>query len=261
ENAERVLSAGSRTIRSVSPPNEHNMAICLHFERSGCHKDGCPYLHVKLSPDAAVCPAFALEGYCDSGSQCLLRHVFECPAFAASGGCEDDACRLPHKPKSKTHNGKATAAGRMGPYKGYGERKGKNSSWTAPTEEEELLMRLPIRPDFSIDEVPEQEGDDGSDSKEDEDEEEVPESAEEEEDDEEEEEEDDEKTGQEDVDGCAMEDVIEILSESEDEEQEDGSEDDEDVARQDRDIDDSIFQERTWDDYAGDDGVVDLTRD
>ena len=40
-----------------------------------CSKDPCPYLHVKLNDDAAICEAFARDGYCPDGAACTKKHA------------------------------------------------------------------------------------------------------------------------------------------------------------------------------------------
>ncbi|KND01332.1 uncharacterized protein SPPG_03144 [Spizellomyces punctatus DAOM BR117] len=123
-------------------PNMHNMPTCLHFERGRCRNENCPYLHVKLSPDAAICRDFALEGFCEAGDQCKNRHVYQCPDFA-EGKCKNKKCHLPHKAKPKDDRERRADA--------------KDGNWSRMQQhaeeekEDEELMQLPIRPDFSVD--------------------------------------------------------------------------------------------------------------
>lgn len=52
---------------------------CRHFLGNGCHDDDCPFLHVKVSSSAAVCPGF-LQGYCAEGTACKLKHFVDAPS-------------------------------------------------------------------------------------------------------------------------------------------------------------------------------------
>ncbi|KAI9098721.1 hypothetical protein DFS34DRAFT_618702 [Phlyctochytrium arcticum] len=122
-------------------PTKENMPTCLHFERGRCRKEDCFYLHVKLSADAPVCRSFALEGYCEAGDECRNRHVYQCPDFAA-GKCTNEKCRLPHKVAKKRE---------LPPkHVGKGKRPLSKEEQEAQDKEDEELMKLPIRPDFSI---------------------------------------------------------------------------------------------------------------
>lgn len=38
------------------------MPVCIHFEKGMCFTPNCPYLHVKVSRNAAVCPSFLKVG-------------------------------------------------------------------------------------------------------------------------------------------------------------------------------------------------------
>ncbi|TRY67086.1 hypothetical protein TCAL_05151, partial [Tigriopus californicus] len=55
----------------VSPDK---MPACKFFQLGQCGRDHCPYNHVKVSADAALCPAFR-QGYCPQGQACTLRHA------------------------------------------------------------------------------------------------------------------------------------------------------------------------------------------
>ncbi|CAM9215422.1 unnamed protein product [Scytosiphon promiscuus] len=54
------------------------MPICIYFEKGMCFTPNCPYLHVKVSQNAAVCPSF-LKGYCPDGTTCRLKHELPDP--------------------------------------------------------------------------------------------------------------------------------------------------------------------------------------
>ncbi|KAI8593714.1 hypothetical protein BDZ88DRAFT_492984 [Geranomyces variabilis] len=126
-------------------PKKFNMPVCVHFERGRCTKESCPYLHVKLSLEAPVCRAFATEGFCALGDQCVERHICECPDFAATGKCPKAKCRLPHKPKRARPD-----SGLAGNKKSWWNNAQANAN-DAAGEEQEQLMRLPIRPNFALD--------------------------------------------------------------------------------------------------------------
>lgn len=72
------------------------MPHCSHFQRGKCERVNCPYPHVRVSPQASVCKAFALEGYCSKGVDCKNKHIHVCPDFAETGKCENATCKLPH---------------------------------------------------------------------------------------------------------------------------------------------------------------------
>ncbi|EAA64244.1 hypothetical protein AN1537.2 [Aspergillus nidulans FGSC A4] len=69
---------------------------CVHFLRGRCSNPECRYAHVRVTPGAPVCRAFATLGYCDKGETCEERHVHECPDYANTGVCKKKHCRLPH---------------------------------------------------------------------------------------------------------------------------------------------------------------------
>ena len=78
-------------------PDAHRSPTCLHFNRGHCDKESnCRYAHIKTNPSAPVCRDFALLGYCQRGSECDERHVFECPDFSEKGICSRRGCKLPH---------------------------------------------------------------------------------------------------------------------------------------------------------------------
>ncbi|KAL9537501.1 hypothetical protein MBANPS3_011721 [Mucor bainieri] len=77
-------------------PNPHIMPHCVHFQKGHCTNDPCMYAHVLVSKDAPVCRAFAMEGYCPKGLECVEKHVHVCPEFAETGKCSNANCRLPH---------------------------------------------------------------------------------------------------------------------------------------------------------------------
>lgn len=75
----------------------HRVPACLHFQKDACNNESCRYPHVRTTPGAAVCRPFAILGYCDNGTSCDKRHVFECPDYANTGTCPKLAkCPLTH---------------------------------------------------------------------------------------------------------------------------------------------------------------------
>jgi hypothetical protein len=73
---------------------------CLHFAKGNCSNANCRYAHVKVSPNAPVCRAFGIYGYCEKGASCDERHANECPDFSNTGICPTKGCRLPHRHKA-----------------------------------------------------------------------------------------------------------------------------------------------------------------
>lgn len=86
---------------------------CVHFAKGNCSKDGCPYTHRSLSPDAQVCRDFGFYGYCDKGISCPDRHTYECPDFSNTGVCKNKRCKLPHR--ERAHVLRQAAAAREQP--------------------------------------------------------------------------------------------------------------------------------------------------
>lgn len=68
----------------------------MHFLRGRCSNPDCRYAHIRVTPGAPVCRAFATLGYCEKGAECGERHVHECPDYANTGVCNKKRCRLPH---------------------------------------------------------------------------------------------------------------------------------------------------------------------
>lgn len=68
----------------------------MHFLRGRCANPECRYAHVRVTPGAPVCRAFATLGYCDKGDACEEKHVHECPDYANTGACNKKRCQLPH---------------------------------------------------------------------------------------------------------------------------------------------------------------------
>ena len=76
-------------------PNANRMPHCLHFPY--CNKGAdCTYSHVHVAANAKVCKDFVSLGWCESGSECKERHVWECPEFSETGTCPTRGCKLPH---------------------------------------------------------------------------------------------------------------------------------------------------------------------
>ncbi|KKA23839.1 CCCH zinc finger protein [Rasamsonia emersonii CBS 393.64] len=77
-------------------PSPHRSPVCVHFLRGRCSNPECRYAHVRVTPGAPVCRAFAVLGYCEKGAECEERHVYECPDYANTGTCNKRKCHLPH---------------------------------------------------------------------------------------------------------------------------------------------------------------------
>lgn len=77
-------------------PSPHRSPVCVHFLRGRCANPECRYTHVRVTPGAPVCRAFAILGYCEKGETCTDRHVYECPDYANTGSCKKKKCTLPH---------------------------------------------------------------------------------------------------------------------------------------------------------------------
>ena len=76
------------------------MPSCKFFLEGICVKENCPYRHVKVNPEASICPDY-LKGYCPNGSTCKMRHVSRCPQFEQLGQCaKGKNCPFPHRKKS-----------------------------------------------------------------------------------------------------------------------------------------------------------------
>jgi hypothetical protein len=73
---------------------------CLHFAKGNCSNPNCRYTHIGLSPNALVCRAFGIYGYCEKGAKCAERHVHECPDFSNTGVCNTKGCKLLHRHKA-----------------------------------------------------------------------------------------------------------------------------------------------------------------
>ncbi|KAJ1835443.1 hypothetical protein LPJ63_001130 [Coemansia sp. RSA 2711] len=76
--------------------------VCMHFQYDRCDRTGCPFVHVKVNPNAPICRDFVYKGRCAKGARCLHRHVLECPDWVEKGKCLKKKCRLPHPAKKET---------------------------------------------------------------------------------------------------------------------------------------------------------------
>ncbi|OBZ87685.1 Zinc finger CCCH domain-containing protein 7, partial [Choanephora cucurbitarum] len=106
-------------------PNDHIMPHCVHFQRGKCTSNNCIYPHVRVSPDAPVCRAFATEGYCAKGLECDEKHLHVCPEFAETGKCSNANCRLPHVAKSQKQSGIIKLGSWMNPQYFYAQQAAK----------------------------------------------------------------------------------------------------------------------------------------
>ncbi|KAI1816493.1 hypothetical protein GGS20DRAFT_537841 [Poronia punctata] len=75
---------------------EERTPLCMHFANGNCNNPSCPYIHAEHSPADPVCRDFGIYGYCEQGSRCPGRHVFECPDFSNTGVCKLKGCKRPH---------------------------------------------------------------------------------------------------------------------------------------------------------------------
>lgn len=53
------------------------MPVCSYFLLSHCTRDNCPYRHVNVNKDAAICEDF-LKGYCAEGDQVSVTYGLTC---------------------------------------------------------------------------------------------------------------------------------------------------------------------------------------
>lgn len=93
-------------------PSPHRSPSCMHFLRGRCSNPDCRYSHVRVTPGAPVCRAFATLGYCEKGASCEERHVHECPDYANTGSCPKKRCQLPHVDRAGQIRKAAAAAAR-----------------------------------------------------------------------------------------------------------------------------------------------------
>ncbi|CAJ2513831.1 Uu.00g019500.m01.CDS01 [Anthostomella pinea] len=70
--------------------------LCMHFAKGKCNNALCSYIHVEHAQTDPVCRAFGIYGYCDMGTSCPDRHVFECPDFSNTGICKMKGCKRAH---------------------------------------------------------------------------------------------------------------------------------------------------------------------
>lgn len=81
----------------VSPDK---MPACKFFQLGQCGRDHCPYNHVKVSEDAAICRPF-LRGFCAKGQSCTLRHEMPDTKSKKTVKRPKSANPAPPKPKRK----------------------------------------------------------------------------------------------------------------------------------------------------------------
>ncbi|CAG8031738.1 unnamed protein product [Penicillium salamii] len=91
-------------------PSPHRSPTCMHFLRGRCANPECRYAHIRVTPGAPVCRAFATLGYCDKGDSCEEKHVHECPDYANAGACNKKRCQLPHVDRADQIRKAAAAA-------------------------------------------------------------------------------------------------------------------------------------------------------
>ncbi|KAI6309080.1 hypothetical protein ACKVWM_003884 [Pyricularia oryzae] len=81
-------------------PTPERTPACLHFAKGNCNNPQCRYTHVQVTPGSLVCRDFGIYGYCNKGSNCEDRHVFECPDFSNTGHCKIKGCKLTHRERA-----------------------------------------------------------------------------------------------------------------------------------------------------------------
>ncbi|KXS13680.1 hypothetical protein M427DRAFT_58493 [Gonapodya prolifera JEL478] len=183
----------TRYLRGVCPSPEtctfshtrtdNNAPLCSHFQTGNCRREDCLYLHSKVGSDAPVCSDFAKLGWCDRGSACPERHVYECPSFSATGACPNAKCKMPHVAKGGSAFGRKRKLG----HAPGDDRANATSTFKRlrvaedgierciEAAEDEDLDSLPIRPDFDnilFADLPDFDFDSETDSSEEDDEEE-----------------------------------------------------------------------------------------
>ena len=84
-----------RAISPTSLPQTVYRHVFTSFEATA-QMTSVVITHVRVNPAAPVCRDFANLGFCEKGSACAERHVFECPDYANRGTCRNSKCRLPH---------------------------------------------------------------------------------------------------------------------------------------------------------------------
>ncbi len=86
------------------------MPSCKFFLEGLCARENCPYRHVKVNPNAEICPEY-LRGFCSAGQECKRRHVSRCPQFERTGLCaRGRRCPYPHTSDRSEAKGTAAAA-------------------------------------------------------------------------------------------------------------------------------------------------------
>ena len=93
-------------------PSSHNTPSCVRFQAtSTCHYSTCLYPHIRVSPTAPVCEAFARERWCPApAGTCPNLHVWECQEWREHGRCSrGKACGLQHVLRADSGAGKAAA--------------------------------------------------------------------------------------------------------------------------------------------------------
>ena len=135
------------------------MPVCSFFLRGLCtNKDvrslllvfriylcclQCPYSHVNVNHNAAVCSAF-LKGYCPEGSSCKLKHTKECQSYNKNGYCPDKLngkCKLQHNKDSK--HGKDSRQGKNKSAKQKNTQDDENSLSVSSSNEPDYFTVVP----------------------------------------------------------------------------------------------------------------------
>ncbi|VEU23826.1 DEKNAAC104857 [Brettanomyces naardenensis] len=87
-------------------PSQFNAPSCKFFQDGACTNANCVYSHkLESGSDTPVCREFVINGYCDKGRECPLRHTFDCPDLQEYGYClRGRSCHLNHLLAVRTDN-------------------------------------------------------------------------------------------------------------------------------------------------------------
>ena len=81
--------------------SKNYMPHCMHYLRSFCYRDSCPFIHVNLGPNAEPCRFFIKDGFCKKGKDCDHLHITHCESWLKTNTCYDENCSF-HHPGRKT---------------------------------------------------------------------------------------------------------------------------------------------------------------
>ncbi|KAJ2400330.1 hypothetical protein GGI23_002100 [Coemansia sp. RSA 2559] len=90
-------------------PTPETVPMCVHFQRGSCTNPDCLFVHATVNPNAPICRNFIFKGFCEKGSKCPHRHVWECPDWVEKGKCARRKCKWPHPTPKQQSKGKQVA--------------------------------------------------------------------------------------------------------------------------------------------------------